>query len=64
MKLSQFNSIVPYQGEYLLYNSFSNTFLVLKSLLKDLVVAAKSEPVDELSTIHPAFYDALKKADL
>lgn len=61
MKLSQFNSIIPYQGEYLLYNSFSNTFLVLKSLLRDLLQAAKNEPVDELSTVHPDFYNALKQ---
>lgn len=61
MKLSQFNSVVPYKGEYLLYNSFSNRFLVIKPLLRDLLEAARSEPVDELGRIHPPFYNALKE---
>ncbi len=60
MILSQFNSVVPYQGDYLLYNSFSNKFLVIKPLLRDLLLAARHESVDDLQTVHPAFYKALK----
>ena len=61
MKYSQFNSVVPYDNEFLLYNSFTNNYLVLMPLLKDLLMAAKEEGVDELKNVHPSFYNALSE---
>ncbi|OWP61570.1 hypothetical protein CDA63_18680 [Hymenobacter amundsenii] len=60
MKYSQFNSIVPYKDKYLLFNSFTNKYLVIVALLKDLLVAAQQEGLNNLEQVHPPFYQALK----
>ena len=59
MKYSQFNSVVPYNDKFLLYNSFSSNYLVLMPMLKDLLEAASAEGVDQLEKVHPLFYQAL-----
>lgn len=60
MKYSQFNSIVPYEDKYVLYNTLTNSAIVLDPLLKDLLGAARIEGVDNLEDIHPSFFQALK----
>jgi len=60
MKYSQFNSVVLYEEQYYLYNSFNQKFLVIDSLLKDLLEASVNEGVDGLEEIHPTFYAYLK----
>ncbi len=59
MKYSQFNSIIPYENKYALYNSFENKVLFLEHDLKELLLAGKNEGIDELENIHPSFYKYL-----
>src|SRR6185369_13656814 len=63
MKYSQFNSILPHEGNYVLHNTFTNHAIVLNPLLKDLIESAKHEGVDGLNEVHPALYEALCKRD-
>ncbi|MCZ4223996.1 radical SAM/SPASM domain-containing protein [Pedobacter rhodius] len=60
MKYSQFNSILPLEDKFVLYNTFSNHAIVLDPLLKDLLNAAKIEGIDNLEDVHPTFFSALK----
>jgi uncharacterized protein len=59
MKYSQFNSVIPYNEKYALFNSFNKKFLFLAPELKDLLQAAKNEGIDNLSAVHPTFYKYL-----
>lgn len=59
MKYSQFNSIIPFEEKYALFNSFSQKAIFLEPTLKDILDAARIEGIDELHEIHPAFYDYL-----
>ncbi|CAL2103740.1 Radical_SAM domain-containing protein [Tenacibaculum sp. 190130A14a] len=61
MKYSQFNSVIPYQDKYALYNSFDNKVIFLEHDLKELLLAGKNENIDELEQIHPAFYKYLSE---
>jgi len=60
MKYSQFNSIIPYDDKFILFNSFTQKFLLIEPLLRDLLTAAKTEGVDSLEEVHPTFYSYLK----
>ncbi len=59
MKYSQFNSIVPYQEKFALFNSFNNRVLFLVPELRDLLQAAIREGIENLKEVHPTFYDYL-----
>lgn len=59
MKYSQFNSIVYIDERYYLYNSFNQKFLIIDTLLKDLLEASKNENIDNLEEVHPTFYSYL-----
>ena len=60
MKLSQFNNVVPYNESVVLYNAFSNRYLLVDPLLNDLIESAKAENnIDDLIGYHPTFYTAL-----
>jgi len=60
MKYSQFNTLIPFNGNYLFYNSFTNKFLYLNPLLKDLIVASQNENnIHELKNIHIDFYNSM-----
>ncbi|MBN9284786.1 MULTISPECIES: radical SAM protein [Flavobacterium] len=60
MKYSQFNSLLPYEGDkYSLYNSFNNNVIFLDPVLKELLEAGISEGIDNLQEIYPAFYEHL-----
>ena len=63
MKYSQFNTVVPYQGKYALYNSFEQKVIFLDNQLKEILDAAKVEGIDELKSIHPDFYEYLSEKD-
>ncbi|WP_413666692.1 radical SAM protein [Mucilaginibacter sp. Mucisp86] len=60
MKYSQFNSVIPYENRFALYNSYNQKFMVIDPLLKELLDAAKHEGVNSLKDVHPTFYDYLK----
>jgi uncharacterized protein len=60
MKYSQFNSVVPFDEKFALFNSFTQKVIFLEETLKDLLTAATNEGIDGLSDIHPTFYDYLK----
>lgn len=60
MKVSKFNSILPYFGNYIMYNSFSDHFILVQPLLKDLLNAAVAEKdVAGLENYHPTFFKEL-----
>lgn len=59
MKYSQFNSIIPFDGKYALFNSYSQKAIFLEDTLKDILKAAQIEGMDALHEIHPTFYDYL-----
>ncbi len=59
VKYSQFNSIIPYDDKYALYNSFENKAIFLEHDLKELLLAGKNENINELKTIHPSFFSYL-----
>ncbi|WP_326982461.1 radical SAM protein [Chryseobacterium sp. MYb264] len=63
MKYSQFNSIVYIDERYYLYNSFSQKFLIIDPILKDLLEASKNENIEDLEEIHPTFYNYLVAED-
>lgn len=61
MKLSQFNSTLPYLGNFILYNSFSDYFIIVQPLLKELLYAAHYEDnLSKLKDYHPAFFKELQ----
>ena len=59
MQYSQFNSIVPLEDKYALYNSYSNKVILIETDLKELLNAAIEEGVDNLEEVHPDFYHYL-----
>jgi uncharacterized protein len=61
MKFSQFNSIIPYQSGFALYNSLSQKVIFLDNTLKEVLQAAVHEGIDNLDAIHPTFYQYLVK---
>jgi len=62
MKVSQFNSYIPYQNKYVIYNAFSNEFLLLEPLLHDLIQASINEDsVEKLQSIHKDLYNVLEE---
>ena len=60
MKYSQFNSIIPYHDKFALFNSFTQKFIIIDPMLRDLLLAAKAEGIDGLEEIHPTFYAYLQ----
>ncbi len=63
MKYSQFNSIVSFNNKYHLYNSFTQKFIIIDTLLKDLLESAMIEGVEGLEDVHPDFYLYLKSEE-
>ena len=60
MKLSQFNSILPYFDNFILYNSFTDHFIMVKPILKELLEAAHNENnILGLKDYHPSFFNEL-----
>lgn len=59
MKLSQFNTTVPYHDKFHLFNSFTQKFILIDPLLKEMLDAAKNDGVEELKNFHPSFYEYL-----
>jgi uncharacterized protein len=61
MKFSQFNNAVNYKDKAVLFNAFSNNFIVVEPVLRDLVEAAKAESNAEgLAAYHPQLYELLR----
>lgn len=63
MKYSQFNTVLPYKGKYVLFNSFNQKLIFLETDLKDLLEAARHEGIDGLADVHPTFYEYLKEQE-
>lgn len=61
MKYSQFNSVVPFEENFALYNSFVQKVIFLASELKDMLCAAQAEGIDVLEQYHPTFYRYLSE---
>lgn len=60
MKYSQFNSIMPFEGKYALYNSFQQKVIFIDPVLKELLQAGIAEFIDNLGQVHPSFFEYLK----
>lgn len=58
-KYSQFNSLLPYENQYFLYNSYQQKTIFLEEELKELLEAAIHEGIDNLKEVHPSFFDYL-----
>lgn len=59
MKYSQFNSIIPFDEKFALFNALSQKVIFIEETLKDLLNAAIHEGVENLQSIHPSFYEYL-----
>lgn len=59
MKFSQFNSIIPYEDKFALFNSFTQKVLFLVPELKELLIAGISEGIENMNDVHPSFYQYL-----
>lgn len=60
MKLSKYNNQVQYGEKILLYNAYSDQFILVEPLINDLFSAAKNEGPEALQAIHPSFFTALR----
>ena len=61
-KPSRYNNFQQLNGSVLAYNSVSDSFLLLESILSDLFWAAVNENnVQGIEEIHPAFFNELKE---
>jgi uncharacterized protein len=58
MKFSQFNSIVPSENQYVLYNSFQQKVILLVPELYDLLISSINS-IDKINEYHPVFYQYL-----
>jgi len=61
MKYSQFNSIIPYGGQFALYNTYENKVIFLAPELKEILDKAITENINFLQHIHSDFYNYLLK---
>lgn len=59
MKYSQFNSVIPFNGKYALYNSLTQKVIFLVPELNDLLKAALNEGIENIKDYHPYFYNYL-----
>src|SRR5580704_14743163 len=59
MKYSQFNSVIPFEEKFVLFNTYTNNLIAMDPLLNDLLIASRHEGIDNLVDIHPGFYEAL-----
>jgi len=55
-----FNTILPYEQQFALYNSFTQKVIFIIPDLKELLSAAIAEGIDGLAEFHPSFYEYLK----
>jgi uncharacterized protein len=58
MQYSQFNSLVPVEGNYALFNAFQQKVIFLEQPLFELL-RAKVDAIDSLNGLHPDFYSYL-----
>jgi len=61
MKYSQFNSIIPYENKFALYNAFEKKVVFLEPELKTILVRETQAEIDRLENIHPDFYQYLSE---
>ena len=61
MKYSQFNSIIPYENKFALYNALRKNVIFLEPELKTTLVHEKQTGIDQLKNIHPEFFHHLSE---
>jgi uncharacterized protein len=61
MKYSQFNSIIPYENKFALYNAFEKKVILLEPELNNILLREAQEKIDNLINIHPDFYNYLSE---
>lgn len=60
MKASNYNNIVEYEGNYILFNALTMKFLYLQKEITQLYTENINNPIC-IKEIHPDFYEALVK---
>ncbi|OWP83767.1 hypothetical protein BWK59_08790 [Flavobacterium davisii] len=60
-KYSRFNTILPYEGKYALYNSLEQKILFIEGELKEILNASIIEGINGLKEIHPTFFNYLSE---
>lgn len=60
MKFSKHNTVIPFDDKFAIYNAFHQKVIFIDPVLKDILVAAITEGIDNLEAIHPTFYQYLK----
>lgn len=58
MKYSQFNSIIAYEGKYVLYNTYYAKLIIFENNLRELLLNNRNS-LEYLRKIHPSFYEEL-----
>lgn len=61
MKFSQFNSIVPFERNFALFNALHQKVILVEANLEGLLRAAVANGIEGLARVHPSFYDYLVK---
>lgn len=61
MKYSQFNSIIPYENKFALYNAFEKKVIFLDPKLKNVLIYEIQNGIDNLKSLHPSFYEYLSE---
>ncbi|MFA0963432.1 radical SAM protein [Roseivirga sp. BDSF3-8] len=60
MKVSKFNSFVPYKGKFVAFNSLTLGFIILDPFLYELYTAGnRDNEINKLKQVHPAFFNTL-----
>jgi uncharacterized protein len=59
MKYSQFNTVLPIEGNYAHFNALHQKVIFIEAKLEILLQTAIANGVDSLKTVHPGFYDYL-----
>lgn len=63
MKFSQFNAVVPYEDQFALYNSYTQSVLFMVPELEHILQMALGDDIDTLANYHPEFYTYLVTHD-
>lgn len=62
MKLSMFNTVLPYENSFILFNTLNKSSMLIDEFLKELLeYGKKNNDIIELKKIHPEFYNELLK---
>ncbi len=59
MKFSKYNVFLHYNSHFLAYNAYADRYLILDTILYDMIQSAIVYGIGDLKDIHPDFFNAL-----